>query len=226
MTHPSLGRIQKYFLRRSFDPDVAYSKVGTQLPDIVLYREKQQFADGVGNWVSDIQKHAMKIFPDMDAVCAEQSFCNFVLGTESVGYESLVESRKERRRKHALPGRVVPPGSPQPHRWFSVRSDPDLRRMNLSYEDAEKFLRDVLHWPDTKDFLPSLATLDALIVSMLERIPFHNLTLLTRERRPPTMDEIKQDMMSGIGGPCSVVNSFFATLLDVLGFGPNVYLLS
>jgi len=168
----------------------------------------------------------MKIFPEMDAVGAEQSFYSFILGTKSVGYESLVESRKERRRKHALPGRVVPPGSPQPHRWFSVRSDPDLRRMNLSYEDAEKFLRDVLRWPDTKDFRPSRATLDSLIVSMLECVPFHNLTLLTRERRPPTMDEIKQDMMSGIGGPCSVVNSFFATLLDVLGFGPNVYLLS
>ena len=64
-----------------------------------------------------------------------------------------------------------------------------------------------------------------VIVSMLERVPFHNLTLLTRERRPPTMAEIKEDMMSGIGGPCAVVNAFFAVLLERLGFGPHIYLL-
>lgn len=79
---------------------------------------------------------------------------------------------------------------------------------------------------DIDNFSPTIKTLNKLIVSMLERVPFHNLTLLTRERRPPTMAEVKSDMMSGIGGPCAVVNAFFASIIDVLGFGPDVYLLS
>jgi arylamine N-acetyltransferase len=99
--------------------------------------------------------------------------------------------------------------------------------MNLTLEDAHLFLRNVLGWleDDIETLTNDLGTLNKLIVSMLSRVPFHNLTLLTRDRRPPTPNEIKVDMMTGLGGPCSVVNSFFAVLLDELGFGPHIYLL-
>ena len=97
----------------------------------------------------------------------------------------------------------------------------------MSQEDVHDFLIRVLGWSSiaVSCFSPSLEDLNKLIVSMIERVPFHNLTLLTRERRPPTMTEIKPDMMSGMGGPCAVVNAFFAVLLSELGFGPHVYLL-
>ena len=141
--------------------------------------------------------------------------------------ESSIEERKARRRKNAYVGKISRPGSSQPSRWHKVLHDVELNKMNLTVDDAHHFLRKVLGWSNDaiKYLSHDVESLDKLIVSMLARVPFHNLTLLTRERRPPTMEEIKDDMMKGLGGPCSVVNAFFAVLLDKLGFGPHVYLL-
>lgn len=229
MTHPSLGRIQKYLLRKAFDGKYYQSKVtGKQLlPDSVLFREKEQFADGVGrSWITDLQKHAQDIFPSCALEEAEcKLYSSYLSGLP--GLQTMMQARKARRRQHSNNGKQGNPGRPQPTRWYPVRSDPVLKNLNLTKEDAIQFLIAVLAWSrdDASSFLPSLEGLNRLIVSMLERVPFHNLTLLTRERRPPTMAEIKEDMMKGIGGPCSVVNSFFAVVLDLLGFGPHVYLL-
>lgn len=46
------GRIEKYILRKAFDdPDDPF------LPDSVLWRQKEQFSDGVGyNWISGLRK--------------------------------------------------------------------------------------------------------------------------------------------------------------------------
>lgn len=229
MTHPSLGRIQKYLLRKAFDGEYYQSKVtGKQLlPDSVLYREKEQFADGVGrSWITDLQKHAQVMFPSSTCEEAECKLYNSYL-SQLPGLQKLMQARKARRRQPFQNGKRSNPGRPQPTRWYPVRSDPALKNLNLTRQDAFQFLFAVLGWShdDASSFSPSLEGLNRLIVSMLERVPFHNLTLLTRERRPPTMTEIKEDMMSGIGGPCSVINSFFAVVLDLLGFGPHVYLL-
>jgi arylamine N-acetyltransferase len=67
-------------------------------------------------------------------------------------------------------------------------------------------------------------SLDKLLQAMLGSIPFHNLTLLTRGRRSPTAEEIKQDMLSGLGGPCGHMNPFLGALLHNLGF--EVHLVS
>ncbi|KAL9184044.1 hypothetical protein ACHAXT_002130 [Thalassiosira profunda] len=73
MTHPSLGRIQKYLLRHAFDGHHYRSRTGKRiLPDSVLYREKEQFADGVGrSWISKLQCHVTDRFPDLAPVEAE-----------------------------------------------------------------------------------------------------------------------------------------------------------
>ena len=44
--HPRPGRIEKYIMRKAFDtPEKPY------LPEEVLWRQKEQFSDGVGyNW--------------------------------------------------------------------------------------------------------------------------------------------------------------------------------
>lgn len=120
------------------------------------------------------------------------------------------------------------PGAFQPTGWFKIQDDPVLLMMKLLSEDVHKFLESVLCVlgllsKEIKSLSPDLESVNnnnKLIVSMLSRVPF-----LTQERRPPTPEEIKGDMMAGLGGPCSVVNSFFAVLLDVLRFGPDIYLL-
>lgn len=228
MSHPSQGKIQKYILRRAFDG---------YLPDSVLYREKEQFADGIGrSWVAKLQAHATAAFPHYDNKEESEGALYKALlqftpeSQEELPFEIrelLIEERKARRRKNDYVGKISKPGSSQPARWNKVRHDEELQKINLSVEDAHHFLRNVLGW--SNDTIQSLShnveSLDKLIVSMLSRVPFHNLTLLTRERRPPSMEEIKDDMMKGLGGSCSVVNAFFALLLDKLGFGPHVYLL-
>lgn len=234
MTHPALGRIQKYLLRRAFDEEYYQSSItGKQLlPHSVLYREKEQFADGIGrSWITTLRMHATEHFPEMpeeDAECA--LYKRFLPQHPSLQQEqlsTLIESRNKRRRQHTQHGTLSKPGRSQPTRWYPICHDQELSKLNLTKEDALHFLRNILGWSSANiaSFSPSLDGLNRLIMSMLERVPFHNLTLLTRDRRPPTMDEIKIDMMSGIGGPCAVVNAFFAVLLDRLGFGPGIYLL-
>lgn len=233
MTHPALGRIQKYFLRKAFDGEYYQSNITNEqlLPDSVLYREKEQFADGIGqSWMHQLQNHATKLFPNQSSIEeAERALYNHYLTKHPEnhpGLPHLIQSRKERRKQGALSGMPRRPGQSQPTRCYPIRNDPDLQQLNLTKEDAVTFLTCVLGWTfdEANSFTPSLDNLNKIIVSMLSRVPFHNLTLLTRERRPPTIAEIKSDMMSGIGGPCAVVNAFFAVLLDVLGFGPYVYL--
>jgi N-hydroxyarylamine O-acetyltransferase len=65
---------------------------------------------------------------------------------------------------------------------------------------------------------PSKAALTALIARTLERIPFQNLCMLARPRRAPSLAEIRDDMLSGRGGPCGHMNPFFAVLLHELGY--------
>ena len=233
MTHPALGRIQKYLLRRAFDEEYYQSSItGKQLlPDSVLYREKEQFADGIGHsWISLLRMHATELFPETPEEDAERAlYKHFLSQHPSLQKEqlsTLIESRKIWRRQHTQNG-IGKPGRAQPTRWYPIRHDPDLSKLILTKEDALHFLRNVLGWScaNIASFTPNLDGLNRLIMSMLERVPFHNLTLLTRERCPPTMDEIRMDMMSGIGGPCAIVNAFFAVLLDRLGSGPCIYLL-
>ena len=224
MPHPSLGKIQKYILRRAFDG---------YLPDSILYREKEQFADGIGSsWVAKLQAHATQAFPcnnvkEDSETELYNSFLNSSQNPErQLQFDKLIEARKARRRQNACIGQVSP-GAFQPPRWHEIRHDEVLQEMKLTVEDAHHFLQSVLGWTvqEIESLSHDLESLNKLIVSMLSRVPFHNLTLLTRERRPPTSAEIRNDMMTGLGGPCSVVNSFFAVLLDILGFGPHIYLL-
>ncbi len=50
------ARMEKYLLRKAFDrPDAPY------LPEDVLWRQKEQFSDGVGyDWVDGLKAHAAK----------------------------------------------------------------------------------------------------------------------------------------------------------------------
>uniref|UniRef100_A0A7S1BSN8 Glutamine amidotransferase type-2 domain-containing protein n=1 Tax=Corethron hystrix TaxID=216773 RepID=A0A7S1BSN8_9STRA len=239
MTHSSLGRIQKWILRRAFDTEYADTSTRNKkawLPDSVLYREKEQFADGIGRgWIKTIQEYAIASEGITDGYCAEKALYKKLLMEnkeqkflDSEVRMSLVKARQARRQSNQSFGKEPFCSKFQPIRWLSVCNDSDLLDLDISMEDAQTFVQSTLGWSSEsfKTFTPTLASLNCLITSMLQKIPFHNLTLLLRERRPPTLVEIKNDMMTGLGGPCSVVNSFFAALLVTLGFGPCIYLLS
>ena len=61
------GRIEKYIVRKAFDtPERPY------LPDHVLWRQKEQFSDGVGyNWIDGLKAHADQVVSDQQLAASE-----------------------------------------------------------------------------------------------------------------------------------------------------------
>mmetsp|Transcript_4497 Transcript_4497/g.7583 ORF Transcript_4497/g.7583 Transcript_4497/m.7583 type:complete len:584 (+) Transcript_4497:64-1815(+) len=60
MIDKSKGRIEKYIVRKAFDDET-----DPYLPKEVLWRQKEQFSDGVGyNWIDGLKEHAEKIVSD------------------------------------------------------------------------------------------------------------------------------------------------------------------
>ncbi|MBA0804965.1 hypothetical protein Gohar_004515 [Gossypium harknessii] len=60
MIRPDLGRIEKWILRNAFDDDKK-----PYLPKHILYRQKEQFSDGVGySWIDGLKDHANKEVTD------------------------------------------------------------------------------------------------------------------------------------------------------------------
>eukprot|EP01018_Ginkgo_biloba_P001707 Gb_40748 [translate_table: standard] len=54
MVRPDLGRIEKWILRKAFDEEEK-----PYLPKHILYRQKEQFSDGVGySWIDGLKAHA------------------------------------------------------------------------------------------------------------------------------------------------------------------------
>lgn len=183
MTHPSLGRIQKYLLRKAFDykSDITGNQL---LPDSVLYREKEQFADGVGrSWIGKLQEYASAIFPDLSPEDAESELYRSYL-TRLPGQRELIEliQIRQARRKHysRRNGRAGKPGRPQPMRWLPVRHDPDLAQLGLSTRDATHFLERVLGWsPDDADsFSPNLQNLNKVRLAHPDCKYFHGRVLI------------------------------------------------
>ena len=114
--------------------------------------------------------------------CQEQSFL------DETTRRGLVKDRQRRRQQgwRTSPSTVVT-GKAQPCRWYPVQDDQIFHDLALSQNDVRAFLLNVLGWSHYDDCdEPSLDLLNKLIVSMLMSVPFHNLTLLVRPRRPPT----------------------------------------
>ncbi|CAH9095028.1 unnamed protein product [Cuscuta epithymum] len=68
MVKPDLGRIEKWVLRNAFDDNQE-----PYLPKHILYRQKEQFSDGVGyNWIDGLKEHANSLVSD--AMLSNASF--------------------------------------------------------------------------------------------------------------------------------------------------------
>lgn len=61
---PSEGRIEKYILRKAFDTSDD-SSAKPYLPDEILWRQKEQFSDGVGySWIDGLKDRAEQVVSD------------------------------------------------------------------------------------------------------------------------------------------------------------------
>jgi len=66
------GKIEKYILRKAFD-----NKEKPWLPDDILWRQKEQFSDGVGySWIDGLRAHAEKEISDEQFKMASYRFPN------------------------------------------------------------------------------------------------------------------------------------------------------
>ncbi|CAI5487715.1 unnamed protein product [Closterium sp. Naga37s-1] len=70
MIKPKEGRIEKYIIRKAFDdPENPY------LPRHILYRQKEQFSDGVGySWIDGLKAHAENMVSDQMLANAPNMF--------------------------------------------------------------------------------------------------------------------------------------------------------
>jgi asparagine synthase (glutamine-hydrolysing) len=84
----SNGKIEKHLLRSAFD-----TKENPYLPDNILWRQKEQFSDGVGySWISTLKAHAEAQVSDKDWEAREQRFpYNTPQTREAFWYRSLFE---------------------------------------------------------------------------------------------------------------------------------------
>ena len=79
-------------------------------------------------------------------------------------------------------------------------------------------IKDFLDRIEVKKSEPSEEFLKMIVSGILEHIPFQNITMLTNERTRPSKEMIKSDMLSGMGGLCTVRNPFLHEFLRALGF--------
>jgi len=70
MPNRAEGRMEKYIVRKAFD-----DKEDPYLPQSILWRQKEQFSDGVGyNWIDQIVQYCNNIVTDKDFATAEKRF--------------------------------------------------------------------------------------------------------------------------------------------------------
>ena len=131
---PVNGRIEKHILREAGRG---------LLPDSILWRQKEQFSDGVGyNWIDSLKAHAEAQVSDAQMAMAAQRFpINPPSSKEAFFYRVLFE-------KH-FPGdqaaRLVPGGpsiacsTPTAYRWsqeFAGNADPSGRAIGRIHQSA------------------------------------------------------------------------------------------
>jgi len=76
------GRMEKYILRAAFD-----DKKDPYLPDNILWRQKEQFSDGVGyNWIDSIVAYCNKMVSDKEFATATKRFPHNTPATKEAFY--------------------------------------------------------------------------------------------------------------------------------------------
>ena len=83
------GIIEKWPLRKAFD-----DKNDPYLPEEILWRQKEQFSDGVGyGWIDSIKAHCEKIISDKEFAAASKLFPHNTPDTKEAFYFRKVFDR-------------------------------------------------------------------------------------------------------------------------------------
>ncbi|WP_440053108.1 asparagine synthase B [Pseudoalteromonas sp. T1lg65] len=129
------GRIEKHIVREAFDG---------YLPDEVLWRQKEQFSDGVGySWIDTLKEHVAQQVSDSDLENAQYRFpINTPDSKEAYYYRSIFESHfpGEAAAKCVPHGKSVACSTPEALAWdesFANNADPSGRAAS-THNDAYK----------------------------------------------------------------------------------------
>lgn len=89
MVRPDLGRIEKWVLRKAFDDEE-----NPFLPKHILYRQKEQFSDGVGySWIDGLKAHAASNVTDKMLSNAKFIFPHNTPTTKEAYYYRMIFER-------------------------------------------------------------------------------------------------------------------------------------
>jgi len=118
-------KIEKYILRKAFDtPDNPY------LPDEILWRQKEQFSDGVGySWIDYLIEYTKKSISDEELKNSDITY-NKPKTKEGYYYRKIFDSRYPKREK------VVPLWIPKTD-WDGVAEDPSGRSQTVHNDHTE-----------------------------------------------------------------------------------------
>ncbi|MEW5307978.1 MAG: hypothetical protein WDW36_010344 [Sanguina aurantia] len=138
MIDKSKGRIEKYIVRKAFDtPEDPY------LPSEVLYRQKEQFSDGVGyNWIDGLKAHADNMVSDDMFKAAKHRYPDNTPTTkEGYWYRTIFEGHfPQRAAADTVPGGPsVACSTPTAALWdasWAGKEDPSGRAVAGVHDDA------------------------------------------------------------------------------------------
>lgn len=132
------GRIEKYILRKAFD-----TKENPYLPDSVLWRQKEQFSDGVGyGWIDALQDYAGKEVTDADFLLAPTVFpLNTPVTKEAYLYRKMftLHFPGDEAAKTVLGGPSIACSTPAAVEWdkeWAKRADPSGRAVAGVHSNA------------------------------------------------------------------------------------------
>ena len=136
-THPDGPRIEKHVLRAAFDtPDNPY------LPDEILWRQKEQFSDGVGyGWIDSLKAHAEEEVTDQMMAQAPNRFPDNTPATkEAYLFRSIFEEHfpQPSARATVPGGPSIACSTPTAIAWdesFAQMADPSGRAVGV-HDDA------------------------------------------------------------------------------------------
>jgi len=123
------GKMEKWVLRKAFDtPDDPY------LPNDILWRQKEQFSDGVGyGWVDHLKEVAeTEVSNQMFCNAANRFHCNVPLTKEAYRYRAIFEEYfpGEAAEKTVMGGKSIACSTERAMNWdasFATRADPSGR---------------------------------------------------------------------------------------------------
>ena len=118
------SNIEKYILRKAFDD-------GTYLPDDVLWRQKEQFSDGVGyGWIDGLKDHAEQIITDEKFILASHLYpYNTPATKEAFWYRQLFEEIYPNAGASETVAKWIPQTD-----WEGVSADPSGRSQGIHNE--------------------------------------------------------------------------------------------